>query len=168
MDLNSDDEQKESNPLPMHMVGHSRKKKGWGGQEMEMDHRLRQIRSSKEESSSSATITAVDLSQFRNEEVGKGYQHRGVVRQKMGSGAGQAMKIVDMTKKDDDNDGDRQKSSTSTKHKKEKSAKKQKRKRDKKEAKETKEEKSSKYLRCEAVRIFRKEIEKIVLEAATV
>lgn len=144
MDSNSDDERKESNPLPMHMVGHSRKNKGWGGQEMEMDHRLQQLRSSKD----GDTVTAVDLKQFRNEEVGKGYQARGVVRQKTGNGTSQTMEIVDMTKKDKKGSG--------------KSAKKEKRKRDKKEAEE---DGSNKYLRCDSIRVFRKEIEKIVFEA---
>lgn len=159
MDSNSDDERKESNPLPMHMVGHSRKTKGWGGQEMEMDHRLQQIRSSKEVGE---TVTAVDLKQFRNEEVGKGYQARGVVRQKMGNGAGQTMKIVDMTKKGEKESGKSSISSSGKHEKKEKSARREKRKRDKKESKD---DESNKYLRCDGIRVFRREVEKIVVEA---
>ena len=39
---------------------------------------------------------AVDLSQFRNEEVGKGYQAKGVVRQR-GGATNNASRVVDMS-----------------------------------------------------------------------
>ncbi len=68
-----------------HPSRQQRKHRGWQGEDMEMDHQ-------RETSSSMASgridknaATAVDLNQFRNTEVGKGYQARHVVRQKTAS-----------------------------------------------------------------------------------
>ena len=50
----------------------------WQGEEIELDHRDRDESST----GAAAIVTAVDLNQFRNTEVGKGYQAKHVVRQK--------------------------------------------------------------------------------------
>jgi hypothetical protein len=52
----------------------------WQGEEMELDHQRETERRDRDESLG-ATVTAVDLNQFRNTEVGKGYQAKHVVRQ---------------------------------------------------------------------------------------
>jgi hypothetical protein len=60
----------------------------WQGEEMELEHQReteRRDRTDRDESSTTgaaAIVTAVDLNQFRNTEVGKGYQAKHVVRQK--------------------------------------------------------------------------------------
>jgi hypothetical protein len=53
----------------------------WQGEEMELDHQRETERRDRDESTGAATVTAVDLNQFRNTEVGKGYQAKHVVRQ---------------------------------------------------------------------------------------
>lgn len=56
----------------------------WQGEEMELDHQReteRRDRDRDESSTGAAIVTAVDLNQFRNTEVGKGYQAKHVVRQ---------------------------------------------------------------------------------------
>lgn len=171
--------------LPAHMRNVSTKKRGWAGDEMEMNHKIQQL-------SSSTTTTAVDLKQFRNEEVGIGYQSKGVIRQR---GIGdyheeKEYKIVDMSKKpimeknqqsSSSEDEDDYESSIHSRNKHKKSKKESKRKRKRKDEKERKvhrekkkeqhEENNNnvidKYLQCEAVRIFRKEIEKIVKETTS-
>ena len=97
----------------------------------------------------------VNLDQFRNNEVGYGYQARGVVRQRIG-GTDSAMKIVDMSKKqtksDSSDDDDMMRD-------------KRERRKLRKSSVEDKEVSSSdKYLQCKALRDFRKEIEKILSE----
>ena len=169
--------------LPAHMRNVSTKKRGWAGDEMEMNHKIQQL-------SSSTATTAVDLKQFRNEEVGIGYQSKGVIRQR---GIGdyheeKEYKIVDMSKKpimeknqqsSSSEDEDESSIHSRNKHKKSKKESKRKRKRkDEKERKVHKEKKKEqheennnnvidKYLQCEAIRIFRKEIEKIVMETTS-
>ena len=54
----------------------ARKKSGWQGEELELQHKM--------SNSTSNTAAAVDLSQFRNTEVGVGYQAKHVVRQRTG------------------------------------------------------------------------------------
>ena len=58
----------------------------WQGEEMELDHQRETERRDRDRDESSTTgaaaiVTAVDLNQFRNTEVGKGYQAKHVVRQ---------------------------------------------------------------------------------------
>lgn len=66
-------------------VATARQKKGWAGDEMEMNHQREcysKERNNKSISGTATSFTAVDLSQFRNTEVGHGYQAKGVVRQR--------------------------------------------------------------------------------------
>mmetsp|Transcript_26455 Transcript_26455/g.78265 ORF Transcript_26455/g.78265 Transcript_26455/m.78265 type:complete len:180 (-) Transcript_26455:143-682(-) len=99
------------NPLPATGVIRTQRRGGWKGDDMEMEHRMDHLRRSKSSSvggdrlesgdaspggGGDVSYTAVDLSQFRNTEVGKGYQARGVVRQK-GTYGGGDVKIRDMT-----------------------------------------------------------------------
>lgn len=53
------------------------RKRGWGGEELEMNHTREQLRQG-----TSSDYAAVDLKQFHNTIVGVGYQAKGVVRQK--------------------------------------------------------------------------------------
>ena len=55
----------------------SSRKRGWGGEELEMNHSREQLREG-----TSTNYTAVDLKQFHNTIVGVGYQAKGVIRQK--------------------------------------------------------------------------------------
>jgi hypothetical protein len=92
----------------------------------------------------------VDLSQFRNEEVGKGYQAKHVVRQKEGkSSAGGD--VVDMSGgKFSKVEGDRTKKRSNddnTKHSKRQA---------------TDSERLDAYLNCKGMRDFRREIDKIL------
>ena len=73
---------------------------------MEMDHRRDRMRpkaENGEEGRGAGTYAAVDLRQFQNTEVGKGYQARHVVRQKIVSGAGDEessqLKILNMSQR---------------------------------------------------------------------
>mmetsp|Transcript_25594 Transcript_25594/g.37813 ORF Transcript_25594/g.37813 Transcript_25594/m.37813 type:complete len:116 (-) Transcript_25594:7-354(-) len=66
-----------------------RKRKGWDGQDMEMSHK-------REKTHESNAVAAVDLNQFRNTEVGQGYQAKHVFRQK--TGMENKTKVVDMSR----------------------------------------------------------------------
>jgi hypothetical protein len=84
MDNNFEDDEDAVLP-PSHPSRQQRKHRGWQGEDMEMEHQ-------REASSSIASgmldkdaATAVDLNQFRNTEVGKGYQAKHVMRQKTSS-----------------------------------------------------------------------------------
>ena len=88
----SEDEQ-ELRALPTGVI---RKRKGWAGEEMELNHVLHDDDDEVE--------TKTLKSQFQNDEVGVGYQHTGVKRQR---GVGESMrkghqpsKIIDMSKKE--------------------------------------------------------------------
>ena len=99
--------------------------------------------------------TAVDLSQFRNEQVGKGYQAKFVVRQRHADDDQAPVAVKDMTK---------------TKSEKKKSSRKEKKRKRSRDDKEDDKKRSSKepeesnrlekYLRSEGMRNFRKELEK--------
>mmetsp|Transcript_17655 Transcript_17655/g.41195 ORF Transcript_17655/g.41195 Transcript_17655/m.41195 type:complete len:147 (-) Transcript_17655:1544-1984(-) len=68
-----------------------RRRAGWSDREnFEIEHQRERLRSDAEASSA-----AVDLSQFRNEEVGKGYQAKHVVRQAVAASSNDA--VIDMT-----------------------------------------------------------------------
>lgn len=58
--------------------GKNETKRGWG-ESMELAHQ----RDNKQNKHKTSSVVAVDLGQFRNTEVGKGYQAKHVVRQKM-------------------------------------------------------------------------------------
>jgi hypothetical protein len=55
--------------------GRNNKRGGWQGEEMELQHKQQQDRSN------GVQAAAVDLNQFRNDEVGVGYQAKHVIRQ---------------------------------------------------------------------------------------
>ncbi|KAG5185699.1 hypothetical protein JKP88DRAFT_311523 [Tribonema minus] len=61
--------------------------------ELTRDLRAREL----EEGDAAGGNFIVDQTQFRNTEVGKGYQHKTVVRQRSATNAARPMKIVDMT-----------------------------------------------------------------------
>jgi hypothetical protein len=175
------------NPLPSHIVQKmttSSRKRGWAGEEMEINHQYNyNVEKQHEDENMKSIATAVDLSQFRNEQVGKGYQSKGVIRQRiMGNNEdGDAMKIkvLDMSKKkeallcneENNRDDDCYLEETSSSRRNissKRSKKKKKKKREKRKNKNLEEEDNDeveKYLQCEGIRIFRKEIEKIYVEA---
>lgn len=124
--------------------------RGWQGEHMELAHATR----TSAERQSQESSAAVDLSQFRNEEVGKGYQARFVVRQRHAQDEGSAPPAVkDMTQKKETKESRKKKS-------------KRKRSRSKEDDDDDREKESDsashldKYLKSEALRRFRKELEK--------
>jgi hypothetical protein len=70
--------------------GVTKRRRGWEGEEMEMVHQREAFREDKGKASA-----AVDISQFQNHEVGKGYQAKHVVRQKTGEAP--SVKTKDMS-----------------------------------------------------------------------
>lgn len=60
-------------------LGGRRHRGGWQGDHLELQHSMDMRRSDTQHDD---TVVAVDLSQFRNTEVGRGYQAKHVVRQK--------------------------------------------------------------------------------------
>ena len=106
-----------------------RKRKGWQGDEMELDHQREKLR----EGPRNDTVVAVDLKQFQNHKVGEGYQAKHVVRQKSGA-TNSTVEIVDMSSN---------KNPFKTKEKKQ-------------------DERLSKYLRSNAMREFRRQLEEIL------
>jgi hypothetical protein len=125
-------------------------KTGWAGEEMEIAHQRGDSSSSRKEK-----YQTVNLEQFRNNEVGNGYQARGVVRQKTGE-MGSKMNIIDMTKKQPQSDGSND----------DKEAKKRRSKRQRISGQKDENMGSIDiFLQCQALRDFRKELEKILSEA---
>lgn len=121
-------------------------RKGWKGEELELEHHKE---ASGRDHSSSA---AVDLNQFRNTEVGKGYQAKHVVRQSTGRSSD--VTIKDMTKVS--SDADKRETSSAPDKKKRKRGKSDKR----NDRTSLGEKRLQKYLECEGLRAFRKELEK--------
>eukprot|EP00977_Amphora_coffeiformis_P010566 scaffold2486_cov160-Amphora_coffeaeformis.AAC.1 len=126
------------------VIPSGQKNRGWQGEQMELAH-------ARESESKKGSAAAVDLSQFRNEEVGKGYQAKFVVRQRNAQDEESTPSVKDMTKKtteekksrkskrksrDGDDDEDRKKESDNPKNR------------------------LDKYLKSEGLRRFRKELEK--------
>ena len=107
-----------------------RKRKGWQGDEMELDHQRENLR----EGPRNDTVVAVDLKQFQNHKVGEGYQAKHVVRQKSGV-TNSRVEIVNMSSKEREF-----KSKTEKKR----------------------DEKLSTYLRSNAMREFRRQLEEIL------
>lgn len=162
----------DNHPLPSHIVqkmtSSSSRKRGWAGEDMEINH---QYNYNIEKHQDKSIATAVDLSQFRNSQVGKGYQSKGVIRQRTigNTEDGDAIEVLDMTKKkgaSNEKNSDKKYflEETSSRRKKRKKSKKKKDKRKNKVLEEDNNE-VEKYLQCEGVRMFRKEIEKIYVEA---
>ncbi|KAL7578217.1 hypothetical protein ACA910_012641 [Epithemia clementina (nom. ined.)] len=128
--------------------GFNKKRRGWEGQEMELQHSRDTWKKDQE---SGSTAVAVDLEQFRNHQVGEGYQAKFVVRQQYAHEPARKEKIdsvavVDIL---------RAKRSRNDETGISKSDKKRQR-------KNTSDEILAKYLECEGLRQFRKELEKIV------
>ena len=119
-------------------------KRGWAGEEIEMDHHQR--------GTSKSGFAAVDIKQFQNTEVGTGYQARGVIRQKTAV-ADQSAAVRDMitrirNKPVDDVD--------SAERKRPREA----------EPKEAKRQRLEKYMSCDGLREFRKEIEQLLASSS--
>ena len=103
-------------------------------------------------------FTSVDLSQFRNTEIGKGYQARGVIRQRNNYNENSTMKVVNMmeAKKDGvSNDKSSHKQQQQQQHPNDINHTNEK-------MMNSKTTSSSEYLACKGIREFRKEIEKIL------
>lgn len=118
----------------------SGKRSGWAGEEMEMQH------SRETWKKPSAESVAVDLEQFRNHQVGKGYQAKFVVRQKTGH--------------EEEAASSKRKSSDEPPSSASKRTQRNDESRSKKKAK-SHSDPLLKYLQCEGLRKFRKEIAKI-------
>lgn len=144
-----DDSSTSDHAMPSRGVIPSRKNRGWEGEQMELAH----ARAS--EANKGAT-TAVDLSQFRNEQVGKGYQAKFVVRQRHADDDEAPTAFKDMTKKN------AEKKKSSRKEKKRKRSRDDDEEDDKKRPSRESEESNrlEKYLKSEGMRNFRKELER--------
>jgi hypothetical protein len=130
--------------IPAGVLRASKRHRGWAGEELEMEHH----RSNKR---TKGGFAAVDIKQFQNIEVGAGYQARGVIRQKTSS-AVQGVAVLDMTTRNKavDRNSMERKLPRET------------------EAKETKRLRLEKYISCEGLREFRKEIEHLLAPHDTV
>jgi len=156
-----------------------KRRRGWEGEALELER-------DDAPASGKETHAAVDLQQFRNTEVGKGYQAKHVVRQRTGIPPAKSEDAVqDMTiasgAPDTAADGHSTKKERSKKSSSRKSKKRKKRdsspapkdkdydgkKRDRSSSskRNSKSERLEKYLKCEGLRNFRKEIESIVKES---
>ena len=144
------------------------------GDDLEMKHKRERIRQG-QDVAAEAEHTAVDINQFRNVEVGSGYQARHVVRQRTGNEGGSSggMKFRDMTggasasateeriKIDRDGAKGREKRKDKEAKASDKSSKRSK----KKHANKDNENIADQYLKCKGVREFRLELEKILSSA---
>mmetsp|Transcript_21107 Transcript_21107/g.38176 ORF Transcript_21107/g.38176 Transcript_21107/m.38176 type:complete len:169 (-) Transcript_21107:258-764(-) len=104
--MRSDDDDSSGNDSgPAMPSGVLRSRGGWDDVlNIEMEHQRERLRSGADESDQAASRgkapshAAVDLAQFRNEEVGKGYQAKHVIRQKEASSTTKTTAgVVDMT-----------------------------------------------------------------------
>mmetsp|Transcript_22168 Transcript_22168/g.28684 ORF Transcript_22168/g.28684 Transcript_22168/m.28684 type:complete len:163 (+) Transcript_22168:82-570(+) len=138
-----------------HRKNCSNSKRGWEGQEMEMRHARDTWNNPK--SADADGVVAVDLEQFRNHQVGEGYQAKFVVRQRTGheeeqqgdpsKGKGRERKRSKREESSDKNDATR-----SSQHGKAAVANK---------AENDDSNPILRYLQCEGLRRFRLEIAKI-------
>lgn len=145
-DSSSDDEPR----LPPNVLNSQRR--GWAGGDLEIEHQREAFSGGGEKKSQTA---AVDLSQFRNEEVGKGYQAKHVVRQREATTSSTG--VVDMSggafgSRDDD-----RKEKKSSAHKKEKKSSKRKR----GSGDEMKNARES-YLQCKGLETFLGDVDKML------
>ena len=146
----------------------------WGGDNLELEHKRQRIRQG-QDVAAAADHTAVDINQFRNVEVGSGYQAQHVVRQRTGNDGGSsggAMKVRDMTggasaasegRSTSDRDGAKGKEKRKDKDAKasDKSSKRSR----KHKAEKDEQNIADQYLKCKGVREFRLELEKILSSA---
>ena len=134
----------------------SQRQRGWQGESMELAHAAATAAQENKESSSAI----VDLAQFRNQDIGQGYQAKFVVRQRTSKDDKTGSHIVDMTKQPREEEGDdksgrrRSKNKRSRRHDD-----------DDDERKESKKNISivnllQMYLECDGLRQFRRELEK--------
>lgn len=144
----------------------------WGGDNLELEHKRQRIRQG-QDVAAAAEHTAVDINQFRNVEVGSGYQARHVVRQRTGNDGGSSgggMKVRDMTGGASAADGRSASDRDDTKGNEKRKDKDAKAKASDKSSKRSRKEKAEKdeqniadqYLKCIGVREFRLELEKIL------
>ena len=143
-----------------------KRRRGWEGEEMELQR-------DDEPTAGLSAHAAVDLQQFRNTEVGKGYQAKHVVRQRTGMESQNAVKVQDMMTTSSATSSTRRKKEHNKKASK-KSKKQKKRssspspidqadkRREKSAPEDWKDELLQKYLNCDGLRQFRRELESIV------
>ena len=146
-------------------AGVLRSSTAWGD-DLEMKHKRERIRQGQDAGDGADQHAAVDINQFRNVEVGRGYQARHVVRQKTGNeDVGGGMKVRDMTggasvKERTTSDRTDNKPTKET----DKSSKRSKKHKEKTDATD-KRNMADQYLKCKGVREFRLELEKILSSA---
>ena len=144
--------------------------KGWGGGDLEMEHQRESFRQQKK------GAAAVDISQFQNTEVGKGYQAKHVVRQRGLqhhdlSGQQKQQTTADLVFQDTGGSSgtrakeEKEESKSSSRNKKRKergsdSIKEEERK--PRRRKDTHKTRLEKYLACAGMRNFRREIEEML------
>ena len=97
--MHSGDDSSDNDTGPDLPAGVLRSRGGWAdANNLEIEHQRERLRAADEDGKKGEGTNAhaaVDLSQFRNEEVGKGYQAKHVVRQREASTA--ASGVVDMS-----------------------------------------------------------------------
>lgn len=132
---------------------------GWQGDSLELEHhRSHHHHHHQRKNEEKAQAAAVDLSQFRNTVVGQGYQAKHVVRQRTANPM-DPLKITDMTTatatatKKDTNETDKERRSNKRTRKEAKKSKSSEKKGSKKETR------LERYLQCEGLRTFRKELD---------
>ena len=147
-------------------AGVLRSSTAWGD-DLELKHKRERIRQGQDGGNGADQHAAVDINQFRNVEVGIGYQARHVVRQKTGNEeVGGGMKVRDMT--GGASGKERTKSDrTDNKPTKEtdKSSKRSKKHKDTCKTDADKQNVADQYLKCKGVREFRLELETILSSA---
>mmetsp|Transcript_21882 Transcript_21882/g.52912 ORF Transcript_21882/g.52912 Transcript_21882/m.52912 type:complete len:160 (-) Transcript_21882:148-627(-) len=154
------DESSENDTGPDLPSGVLRSRGGWAdSNNLEIEHQRERLRAAgADEHDDAATEgkahAAVDLSQFRNEEVGKGYQAKCVVRQREASSS--ATGVVDM-------------SGGKFSKKKRSSASKKRSRNDEDEGEDNRKSchpdvRLGSYLKCKGMRDFMKELDKVLKE----
>ena len=158
-----DDDDSATDRLPSQSTG---RRRGWQGEELELEHQRRQVSANNKAAVGAAVAAAVDLDQFRNTEVGKGYQAKHVVRQATAAAASVTIQDMSLPSAREEEERHREKSSSSDKKKKKKrkrhSSGGKRRKKSKEEGDDDHQSSRLKrYLRSDALRRFRKELQKI-------
>ena len=143
----SDDEPR----LPPNVL--TAQRRGWAGENLEIEHQ----RQSLNEEKKSHTATAVDLSQFRNEEVGRGYQAKHVVRQRE-TAVSSSIGMVDMS----GGAFERGEKKSKSEKKKEKKRKRGRDDSDKVGDDRKKDSRLDSYLKCRGLEMFLGEIESLL------
>ena len=147
----NDDDDVNNVQLPAGVVSH----KGWGGEELELYHQM-QNRSASGEGKAKASF--VDLDQFRNTDVNKGYQAKHVIRQQTaGDGGDSGGRVQDVAMRTLPSSRERSGTTTTTatttaRGASEKSGRKQ---------AETADEKVDRYLKSAPMREFRRQLEEM-------